>query len=296
MPEAYIVDAVRTPGGEARRRAQPGAPGRPRRARAQGDRRPQRPRPDGRGGRRVRLRRPARPASGRHRATCWLAAGLPEAIPGTTVDRQCGSSQQAVHFAAQGVMSGTQDVVDRGRRAEHEHDPDRGRAHRRRAVRVRRPVLGLRGLGRALRHAGDLAVPRRRADRREVGHLARGHGGVRAREPRARDPCDRRSPLRARDRAARRRVDRRRSAARHVAREDGAAPDAHRGRPHHRRGGVADLRRRGRDARDVGARGEGPRRHAAGADPPPQRARRRPGAHAHRADPGDCATRSRRPA
>ena len=43
--------------------------------------------------------------------TAWLAAGLPLVVPGTTVDRQCGSSQQAVHFAAQAVMSGTQDVV-----------------------------------------------------------------------------------------------------------------------------------------------------------------------------------------
>lgn len=43
--------------------------------------------------------------------TAWLAAGLPVSVPGTTVDRQCGSSQQAVHFAAQAVMSGTQDVV-----------------------------------------------------------------------------------------------------------------------------------------------------------------------------------------
>lgn len=40
-----------------------------------------------------------------------LAAGLPESIPGTTVDRQCGSSQQAAHFAAQGVMAGAYDVV-----------------------------------------------------------------------------------------------------------------------------------------------------------------------------------------
>jgi acetyl-CoA C-acetyltransferase len=46
--------------------------------------------------------------------TCWLAAGLPEHVPGTTVDRQCGSSQQAVHFAAQGVMAGAQDVVVAG--------------------------------------------------------------------------------------------------------------------------------------------------------------------------------------
>src|ERR1700685_4288907 len=46
--------------------------------------------------------------------TCWLAAGLPEAVPGVTVDRQCGSSQQAVHFAAQAVMSGTADVIVAG--------------------------------------------------------------------------------------------------------------------------------------------------------------------------------------
>ena len=46
--------------------------------------------------------------------TCWLAAGLPEHVPGTTVDRQCGSSQQAVHFAAQAVMAGVQDVVVAG--------------------------------------------------------------------------------------------------------------------------------------------------------------------------------------
>ncbi|RAY15518.1 acetyl-CoA C-acetyltransferase [Actinomadura craniellae] len=43
--------------------------------------------------------------------TAWLSAGLPENVPGVTIDRQCGSSQQAVHFAAQAVMSGTQDLV-----------------------------------------------------------------------------------------------------------------------------------------------------------------------------------------
>ena len=51
------------------------------------------------------------PLAGDIARTCWLAAGLSEAVPGTTVDRQCGSSQQAVHFAAQAVMSGTMDVV-----------------------------------------------------------------------------------------------------------------------------------------------------------------------------------------
>src|SRR6186713_1653522 len=46
--------------------------------------------------------------------TCWLAAGLPEHVPGTTVDRQCGSAQQAIHFAAQAVMAGVNDVVVAG--------------------------------------------------------------------------------------------------------------------------------------------------------------------------------------
>jgi acetyl-CoA C-acetyltransferase len=46
--------------------------------------------------------------------TCWLAAGLPDHVPGTTIDRQCGSAQQALHFAAQAVMSGTMDVVVAG--------------------------------------------------------------------------------------------------------------------------------------------------------------------------------------
>jgi len=51
------------------------------------------------------------PLAGCIARTSWLAAGMPMNVPGTTVDRQCGSSQQAVHFAAQAVMSGTQDVI-----------------------------------------------------------------------------------------------------------------------------------------------------------------------------------------
>src|SRR5579875_716173 len=54
------------------------------------------------------------PQAGDIARTAWLAAGYPEEVPGTTVDRQCGSSQQALHFAAQGVLSGTQDVVVAG--------------------------------------------------------------------------------------------------------------------------------------------------------------------------------------
>ncbi|MEX2555794.1 MAG: acetyl-CoA C-acetyltransferase [Actinomycetota bacterium] len=54
------------------------------------------------------------PQAGDIARTSWLAAGFPEDVPGVTIDRQCGSSQQAVHFAAQAVMSGTMDVVIAG--------------------------------------------------------------------------------------------------------------------------------------------------------------------------------------
>jgi acetyl-CoA C-acetyltransferase len=54
------------------------------------------------------------PQAGDIARTCWLAAGLPESVPGVTVDRQCGSAQQAVHFAAQAVGSGTADLVVAG--------------------------------------------------------------------------------------------------------------------------------------------------------------------------------------
>ncbi|MET7994161.1 acetyl-CoA C-acetyltransferase [Amycolatopsis sp. NPDC005232] len=51
------------------------------------------------------------PQAGNLARTAWLAAGFPDHVPGVTVDRQCGSSQQAVHFAAQAVLSGTADLV-----------------------------------------------------------------------------------------------------------------------------------------------------------------------------------------
>jgi len=54
------------------------------------------------------------PLAGNIARTCWLTAGYDLTVPGVTIDRQCGSSQQAVHFAAQSVMSGTQDVIIAG--------------------------------------------------------------------------------------------------------------------------------------------------------------------------------------
>ena len=54
------------------------------------------------------------PLAGDIARTAWLAAGLSDVVPGTTIDRQCGSSQQAVHFAAQAIMAGVNDVVVAG--------------------------------------------------------------------------------------------------------------------------------------------------------------------------------------
>ncbi len=54
------------------------------------------------------------PLAGNIGRSAWLVAGFDLTVPGVTIDRQCGSSQQAVHFAAQAVMSGTQDVVIAG--------------------------------------------------------------------------------------------------------------------------------------------------------------------------------------
>ena len=53
-----------------------------------------------------------------------LSAGFPESVPATTIDRQCGSSQQAAHFAAQGVIAGAYDIVIAAGRRIHESCPD----------------------------------------------------------------------------------------------------------------------------------------------------------------------------
>ncbi len=229
------------------------------------------------------------PQAGDIARTAWLAAGLPEAVPGVTVDRQCGSSQQAVHFAAQAVLSGTADLVLAGGVQNMSHDPHRGRDARRAGVRVRRPVLRVGRLAGQVRRAGDLPVPRRRHDRREVGDRPRRDGAVRAGQPRARGRGGGRGRFRGRDRALRRGGGRRVPAAGHLAGEDGRAGAAARGRPDHRGAVQPDRRRRGRAACRLGPGGPRARAAPAGPDPPPVRARRRPGDDAHRADRGDRA-------
>ena len=122
-----------------------------------------------------------------------LAAGYPERVPATTVDRQCGSSQQAIHFAAQGILAGSYDVVVAGGVESMSRVPMGSSAAGRRPR--RRTVPG------ALPRRSGAAGHGRRADRRQVGHRA---GGARPVRPhlagaggrRARSRC-----VRPRDRA-----------------------------------------------------------------------------------------------
>jgi acetyl-CoA C-acetyltransferase len=114
MPEAYIIDAVRTPIG-----------------RKKGSLAQMHPADLGAASLKALMQRtkidpgrvddvvfgvlePLGPNAGNLARTSWLAAQLPEAVPAVAVDRQCGSAQQAVHFAALGVMSGLQDLVVAG--------------------------------------------------------------------------------------------------------------------------------------------------------------------------------------
>ena len=207
MAEAYIVDAVRAPVGRRGGGPGPRPPRRPRRPLAQGVDGPHGCRPRRGRGRDLRLCRHHRPPGRRHRPHGLAGRRPARGGPRHHVDRQCGSSQQAVHFAAQAVMSGTTDLVVAGgvqNMSDHPHQlgDDGGRA---RGLHRPRPVPGLQGLGGPLRRPGGQPVPGGRDDRREVGHLPRGHGGLRLREPPAGHPGHRRGPLRGRDRAAGRR-------------------------------------------------------------------------------------------
>ena len=100
-----------------------------------------------------------------------LAAGWPETVPGTTVDRQCGSVQQAAHFAAQGVIAGAYDVVVAAGVEVMTRVPMGASMADGKFGFPFGPTVGARyAAGRRPRAAGHLG----RADRRQVGHLPRG--------------------------------------------------------------------------------------------------------------------------
>ena len=183
----------------------------------------------------------------------------------------------------------------RGRRGGvHEHRADGLLDQRRDGEGHALPVR--RRMGGAVRQAGDLPVPGRRAHVREVGSGARGAGAIRLREPPAGGQGHRERLLQGPDRPAQRRRGRRGPAPGQHAGEAGVAEDAAGGRPHHGRHLLADLRRLRRAPDRLRAGGPRPQ-----PDPPrphrhPGAHRRRPGLHADRADPGDAEGAARGPA
>ena len=214
----------------------------------------------------------------------WLQAGLPIETPGTTVDRQCGSAQQAVNFSAALIAAGVHDAMI-GSGVEHMgHLPVRRRHEDAGGLRLR---LHARADGQAQhRRPGS----RRRDDRRPVGDLPlRARRARRALAP-ARPPGDRGGPLRAGDRAdGRRRADARHRPG-HPPRNEprgalAAEAGVQAGRQDHRGQRLADLRRRRGRAADVRREGEGARPDAARADRRPDDRRLRPGENARGPDP-----------
>ncbi len=170
------------------------------------------------------------PQAGDVARTAWLAAGLPEGVPGTTVDRQCGSSQQAIHFAAQGVMSGTQDLVVAGGVQNMSAIPISAAMTAGEEFGFKDPFSGSTGWRERYGdeeisqfRAAELIAQRWQIGREEMEEFAL--------ESHRRAHCrDRRGPLRARDRAARRRRGRRGPAPPRRRREDALAGPAQRGR------------------------------------------------------------------
>ncbi len=129
--------------------------------------------------------------------TAWLVAGLPDHVPGR--DHRPAVRLVAAGGALRRAGRHVRHPGPRGRRrrAEHERDPDLRRDAGRPAVRLLHAVRRVARLAGAVRRPGGQPVPLGRDDRREVGHLPRGDGGVRARLPRARPDGDRRGPLRS---------------------------------------------------------------------------------------------------
>ena len=118
------------------------------------------------------------PLAGDIARTAWLAAGLSDAVPGTTIDRQCGSSQQAVHFAAQAIMAGVNDVVVAGGVQTMTQIPISSAMIAAQPMGFSDPFLRESGLGCALRQHSAVAVCVCTNDCRQVGDFTRADGRV----------------------------------------------------------------------------------------------------------------------
>ncbi len=216
--------------------------------------------------------------------TAVLSAGWPESVPGTTVDRQCGSSQQAVHFAAAGVISGQYDVAVAGGVEVMSRTPMGEQLHRQPAR---------RGLRRPLRQRLPEPGHRRRGHRRHLGLQPRAARRVRPALPRAGALGQRGRRVRRADRPGDQPRRRRHQHGRGhpPRRHDGEARLAQAGlqggRQDHGGQLLADLRRLGRAAHHDQREGQVARPHPDRALPHRRPRRRRPDADAARPDARD---------
>ncbi len=217
-------------------------------------------------------------------------------MPGVTIDRQCGSSQQAVHFAAQAVMSGTSDLVVAGGVQNMSAIPISSAMTLAQPLGFTDPFSGSKGWV-ARYGAGEVSQFRGAEMIAEKWDITREDMEAFALESHQR-------AIRAIDEG---RFENEIAPLGDVARDEGPRRDtslekmaklktAAAGRPPHGGGVEPDLGRRGGAADRVGARGEDARPRAARARAPHQRARRRSHLHADRADPGDAPRARRRPA
>jgi hypothetical protein len=216
--------------------------------------------------------------------TCWLAAGLPEHVPGTTVDRQCGSAQQAVHFAAQAVMAGVNDVVVAGGVQQMSMIPISSAMTLAEPLGFTDPFTGSEGW---VRRYGDGEVSQFRgaeliAEKWDISREDMEAFAVESHERALRARAEGRFdaeivPLAGLDHDEGPREPNWRRSARCPRwwRAAGSPPRC-----------VADLRRLRRHADRGRAGAPGPRAHPPGPHPPHERAGRRPDLHAHRAHPG----------
>ena len=234
------------------------------------------------------------PQAGDIARTCWLVAGLPDEVPGTTVDRQCGSSQQAVHFAAQGVMSGTADLIVAGGVQNMSAIPISAAMLAGEQYGFEDPFGGSPGW--EARYGTQEVSQFRSAEMiAEKWNITRADMEAYAVESHERAIAGARGgPLRQGDRPARG-SHVRRGTARAEPREDPFAAHARRRWSPHRGDGVTVVRRVRGDAHRERRRGEDSRVEAPGAHPSSVGTRRRSGVDAHCADPRHRARAPRRP-
>ena len=221
----------------------------------------------------------------------WLAAGYPEEVPGVTVDRQCGSSQQAISFGAQAIMSGTADLIVAGGMQNMSQIPISSAMIVGEQFGFTSPTNESKGW---LQRYGDQEISQFRgseliAEKWELSREEMEEFSLRSHErafAAIRSGHFDNEILTVETENGPFRVDE--GPRESIAGEDGRTQDPGRGRSVDRGDGQPDLRRFQRRAAGLRASGQGPWSAATRPHPPHQRPRCRPGVHADRPDSGDA--------